>query len=594
MQKTNNNPLIYLCQKMWQYSEGNHKNVVLYVAMSIFANTLWSLDPLIIGIFLNAVQEQGVHSSNIWYLFLLLNLFLVSEVVFWFFHGISRFKEVSNAFIVRANYKKYLLEGTMSLPIEWHSDHHSGNTIDKIEKGTAALYQFSESTFQIIASLILLTTAFTALLIFDRLSGFLVIGISIIAFSVLVILDRKLVPGYKIVNRMENNVTAKIFDVLSNVTTVIILRVESLVVKSVEGFIEKPFPQFKKNTIINEWKWFSASAMGRLVVVLVITIYLFSHIGNGTILVGTIYILYGYSNQIRDTFFRFADMYNNVIRNRTSVANAEELSKDFIDNVFSEQKLLPKKWSLIQLKNLSFSYHLEKGSDLHLDEVALDIKKGERIALIGESGGGKSTFLKIARDLYHPKTLKFTLDGKKITGGFKSISDSISLVPQDPEIFATTIRENITLGVEYSDKYLKKFTDMACFTDIVKKLPNKLDSSIVEKGVNLSGGEKQRLALARGLLASEDKNIILLDEPTSSVDFYNELQIYKNIFTAFPDKTIISSIHRLHMLSLFDSIYFFKDGKIIASGSFEDLKNSSKDFQLLWEKYISTRDAISG
>src|SRR5581483_4700989 len=173
-----------------------------------------------------------------------------------------------------------------------------------------------------------------------------------------------------------------------------------------------------------------------------------------------------------------------------------------------------------------------------------------------------TTFLKILRDLYHPKTLKLNIDGKKITDGFYAISDSISLITQDPEIFATTIRENITLGVEYTDEHLKVFTDMARFSDIVERLPKGLESSIVEKGVNLSGGEKQRLALARGLLASVNKDIILLDEPTSSVDFQNELEIFKNIFEGFPKQTIISSVHRLHLLSLFDMVYFFEDGKI--------------------------------
>ena len=219
------------------------------------------------------------------------------------------------------------------------------------------------------------------------------------------------------------------------------------------------------------------------------------------------------------------------------------------------------------------------------------IKSGERIALIGESGGGKSTFLRILRDLYHPKSLNLSINDKSTSKGFGAISESISLIPQDPEIFATTIRENITLGVEYTDEHIQVFTDMARMTQVIDRLPKKLESSIVEKGVNLSGGEKQRLALTRGLLASVDKDIILMDEPTSSVDFQNELEIFKNIFEAFPKQTIIASVHRLHLLSLFDTVYFFDNGRIIASGTFEELKESSLEFQKLWEKYIETRDA---
>ena len=129
---------------------------------------------------------------------------------------------------------------------------------------------------------------------------------------------------------------------------------------------------------------------------------------------------------------------------------------------------------------------------------------------------------------------------------------------------------------------------MATFTEVIAQLPRGLQSSIVEKGVSLSGGQRQRLALARGLMASEDKEIILLDEPTSSVDVKNELLIYQNIFKLFKEKTIISSVHRLHLLTIFDTIYYFKNGKIIHSGTFDQLLRESEPFRILWKKYTKT------
>ena len=172
------------------------------------------------------------------------------------------------------------------------------------------------------------------------------------------------------------------------------------------------------------------------------------------------------------------------------------------------------------------------------------------------------------------------------------LSAQIALIPQDPEIFATTVRENITMGIDHTMSTLKKFTDMARFTSVGERLPKQWESSIVEKGVNLSGGEKQRLALARGLLACADKSIVLLDEPTSSVDMKNEALIYEGIFKAFKDKTVISSIHRLHLLHMFDTIHYFENGKIIASGSLNELLQSSSKFQNLWRKYQETQDTM--
>jgi ABC-type multidrug transport system fused ATPase/permease subunit len=389
---------------------------------------------------------------------------------------------------------------------------------------------------------------------------------------------------------MENTTSAKVFDALSNVTTVIILRVEKLITKSIDTFMLKPFSQFDDNNTVNELKWFTSALFGRILVVIVVGIYLVSHVITGAILVGTIYILYGYANQIRDVFFKFAYLYNDIVRYRASVSNTEELSKDFRTEVVFGEKCVSKSWAMLSIQSLSFSYHADDGADLHLDGISMDIKKGERIALIGESCGGKTTFLKIMRDLYHPKTLALTMDSVLVPGGFGGIRDSISLIPQDPEIFATTIRENITLGVEHTDERVKTFTDMSRFTQVVDRLPHGLESSIVEKGVNLSGGEKQRLALARGLLASVDKEIILMDEPTSSVDFQNELDIFANIFAAFPEQTVIASVHRLHLLPLFDMVHFFVDGKVIFSGTFAQLKKSSPEFKALWKKYIKTRD----
>ena len=218
-------------------------------------------------------------------------------------------------------------------------------------------------------------------------------------------------------------------------------------------------------------------------------------------------------------------------------------------------------------------------------ELARDIQGGEVFALYGQLGSGKTTLLRVMRELYHPQEVTILLDGKPLQNGFGAISSDIALIPQDPEIFSTTIGENITFGVEYNLAHIKKFTDMACFTDVIERLPHKLDSYIHEKGVNLSGGEKQRLALARGLMASSDKAIVLLDEPTSSVDTKNELQIFQNIFGEFQDKTIVASVHRLHLLPLFDAIYFFKRGKVIARGTLEELLTTSAEFKRLWEKY---------
>jgi ABC-type multidrug transport system fused ATPase/permease subunit len=145
------------------------------------------------------------------------------------------------------------------------------------------------------------------------------------------------------------------------------------------------------------------------------------------------------------------------------------------------------------------------------------------------------------------------------------------LIPQEPEIFEENIAFNITMWSDIPLEKITEYAQLARFHDIALWLPHGYDTDIKEKWVNLSWWQKQRLALARGLLVAEDSSIVLLDESTSSVDSINEKKIYTSIFHHFADKTVIAAIHKLHLLTMFDTIYVFDKGKVIESGSFHGL-----------------------
>ncbi|MBW6461434.1 MAG: ABC transporter ATP-binding protein/permease [DPANN group archaeon] len=585
------NPVIYLTRTMWKYSKGNRKQVILYFIMFIIANILNLIEPLLIAKILNTIQLEGLSATNFNTIIFYLFLFVVLSIIFWIFHGPARILEYRNAFLVRANYKKYLLNGTMSLHAKWHTDHHSGDTIDKINKSTDALYKYSSNTYEVIETLIRFIGSYIALIYFNLHSSYIVLFIVIITLNIILKFDKTLIKQYIKLNHSENKISEKIYDTISNITTVIILRTENLISKSVFKSIMEPFKLFVRNHKLNETKWFLVSTCTSLMKFLVLATYIYFSLRSGTtVLVGSIFALYGYVNKINQLFFRFAYRYGDIVRERTAVMNAEEISDEFEKIKVHEIKLIKKDWQELKIENLTFSYSNKECCDQHLDNISLSIENGKRIALIGESGSGKTTLLKIIRQLYRPQHVDLSVDGKHLKNNFRDISSSIALIPQDPEIFSTTIKENITMGVKHSKEEIKKYTDLARFTDVLERLPNKLESSIVEKGVNLSGGEKQRLALARGLMACKDKSIILLDEPTSSVDSKNEIDIYKNIFNEFSDRTIISSIHRLHLLPMFDMIYYFHDGKVIANGSFADLIKDSKIFRTVWNRYTRTHD----
>lgn len=137
----------------------------------------------------------------------------------------------------------------------------------------------------------------------------------------------------------------------------------------------------------------------------------------------------------------------------------------------------------------------------------------------------------------------------------------------------------------------------AHFTDLVKHLPKGLATNIQEKGLNLSGGQRQRLALVRGLLAAQTSDIMLLDEPTSSVDPKTEFEIYHKLLGEFADKAVVSTLHRLHLLPMFDYIYILRNGRIVDEGSFVQLRQNSTVFGEMWahqKEALQREETVAG
>ena len=585
-EKRYGNPLAYLFQKMWHYSAGNRKVVVLFWLVFVVANGINLFgEPLLWAKMMNVIQEEGINDQNLFSLLALLASIFLLDIVFWGFHGPARILENLNAFKGKANYQKHLLKGVMTLPLEWHTDHHSGDTIDKVLKGTRALDDFSEKSFEIIYSVGHLVGSYIMLSYFCPPAAIIVVVMFLLIALIVMRFDRVMMGQYIELNRAENRIAESIFDAISNITTVTILRVEKLVFGSLVHKIDKPYQLYKKNTITNEIKWSITSLFCSLTTVLVIGAYLWQHLGaEQGVLVSSLYLLIRYMDRISEQAFEFTGRYSSIVKQQSQIYNSEELTEDFREESFTNH-VLPKDWQRLDIKNLRFSYHGENGFSAHLDDISLSLLRGEKIAFVGKSGSGKTTLLKVIRDLYHPQRLTLLVDGKVVPHGFEGISRAIALIPQNPEIFATTIEGNITLGAEHTEEEIRRVTNWACITEVIDALPHGFASSVKEKGVNLSGGQQQRVALARGLLACVDKEIILLDEPTSSLDTANERTVYQNIFREFAGRTIVSSIHRLHLLPLFDRIYFFDEGRIVGHGTLAELLANCPDFQALWRQY---------
>ena len=435
---SNQEPIWYLTKKIWKHSEEKGK-VILYTFMFSLSNFVILLYPLLIAKIINIIQLEGVTQSSIYKILLWISGYLILDIIFWALHGPARYLETINAFKIKASYKLHLLKGVMGLSSSWHANHQSGDTIDKIEKGTKALYEFSEMGFMVIATLIKLVGASIILFFFNIPSGIIVTLIIITTFFVVIKFDKPLIRDFHILNRLDNGISAKVYDTISNITTVIILRLESLLTKSLFTKIMHPLPLFKKNIKIKEFKWFTVSTLATLMIVTTLTAYVLTSFKTGqVILIGSLMALYEYVDTINNIFFHFTYRYGEIVKNKTDVENAELIAKSFKSkNQIKQTKLTIDNWETLEINKLRFIYQQEhdekkKNAPPTLSIDHLTIYNGEKIALVGESGAGKTTFLKLIRDLYSPNSLNLTLDNVPLQKGFKQIASSISLIPQDP------------------------------------------------------------------------------------------------------------------------------------------------------------------
>jgi ABC-type multidrug transport system fused ATPase/permease subunit len=584
-EKEKANPVLSLLREEWRHLGNRRKAFFLTLGLFVIAQGIALMTPLILGVIFNSVQQSITTSVQLRRLIYLISLLLVVKIGFWFFHGIGRYVETMNGFYVNRNYVNSKIGKVLNLPISWHKDHHSGDTIDKINKGASGIHSFSSyTTFQIIYAVLNIFGSLAILVFVDYKIAVFALIYSVIVLSIMFKMDNKLIRVYKELNKKSNRVSAGVYDYVSNIITVVTLRLKGTVQREINFRLMESESLSKRASVMNESKWGFASIAISVMVVVSLSFKAYSDFTTtGIILVGTLYILYGYLNRIGDTFYRFAELYGSVVKYNSNLVNARPIDEAH-NRVEEEVNMdLPRDWKNVEFKNIDFSYN-EDGSMKHMDDVNFKFRKGEKIALVGESGSGKSTMLTLLRGLYSPDSGKIYCNGEEIDHGFSRLGKHVTLISQEPEIFNDTIKNNITMNIRVLKNDFFEVVDMAELRKVINKLDKGIDTNVMEKGVSLSGGEKQRLSLARGLLAAKKSEIVLLDEPTSSVDSENEMKIHDNIFSKFKDKTIISSIHRLHLLDRFDYIYLFENGKIVAEGNLIDIKKNPK-FDRIWKKY---------
>ena len=238
----------------------------------------------------------------------------------------------------------------------------------------------------------------------------------------------------------------------------------------------------------------------------------------------------------------------------------------------------------IRFDNVNFKY--DTNNDVVLNNINLEINGGKMSALVGHSGSGKSTILNLIPRFYNVKSGDIKIDEQSIyKTKINSLREKISLVSQDTTLFDDTIKNNIAYAKkDATDKEIEEAAKLSYCEEFIKELPNKYDTIIGENGIRLSGGEKQRISIARAMLKKSP--IILLDEATSSLDSETEEKIQNAINILTKDRTTIVIAHRLSTILNSDKIFVVDNGKILASGKHEELLEKSNQYKSFYEKQI--------
>ena len=240
----------------------------------------------------------------------------------------------------------------------------------------------------------------------------------------------------------------------------------------------------------------------------------------------------------------------------------------------------------IEFKGVSFTY--ESGNNPAIQNLNFNITKGEYIALIGESGAGKSTTIDLLMRFYDPTKGTILLDGVDLkTISKKSLRTHIGIVPQDIILFNDTIKNNISYGFDNANiDDIKDAAKAANALDFINELPDGFDTIIGERGAKLSGGQKQRLSIARAIF--KNPQILILDEATSSLDSESEQKVKNAIDNLVKDRTVIVIAHRLSTIINSDKILVFEKGQIIDSGKHDSLIQESEVYQKLYNLQFKT------
>jgi ATP-binding cassette subfamily B protein len=548
----------------------------LSIFISIFLVLLVSVSELIVPQLTQHILDDGIGKGN---LYLLIKLILVyisimtivplTQLVLEYLYTVMRNK-------VTIALKVKLLDHLSRLSGRYYSEIKSGNILSIINQDIFIIENFNaELVFNLITNIF--TAIFSMIFLFGMSKDLLLI---VILMQLILVIIQKKMRNY--ISHETNNIRKADGD-MSNIIQEYVSNIKNIVIsksklKFFKSYIKRERLLIKKELKLNLVIVGNMSITRILNGVITATIYGYGgyKIVKGNLSIGELIAFQQYTNMLIGPCINIIRSANQISQVKVSIDRVFSVIDEPIDIKVDNGSIRINQNSIdiIELKNVTFNYMVSNKDLLVLKNLNMVFKKGETTAIVGESGCGKSTIVNLLYRLWDVTYGKILINGINIKDiNLKSLRKEIHIVNQDLFLFDDTIKNNIDLHEKYSRKKILEVCNIVGLSQLLESLDQGIDTVIGEKGVRISEGQKQRIQIARSII--DNSKIIILDEATSALDNISQNNILMNINQYIKDKIVIVIAHRLSTIKNANNIYVLEKGRIVESGSNDDL--SSKE-----------------
>ncbi|OGG92100.1 hypothetical protein A3H03_01160 [Candidatus Kuenenbacteria bacterium RIFCSPLOWO2_12_FULL_42_13] len=555
-------------QRLWLVLKAFRKKIILLFFMISIFEMLTLISPYLLKLIIDALTKLG--QIDILKIIGLVCLMLATDVLVSSVHYFKDRKIFD--FLIGLEYQLpiTLQKKLVSLSLGYHEKENTGNKIIKVQRGVDKLselmvngcWEFAPTVTQIIFT-------FASMLYFNLYVSLIFVVFIPIFIFITFRMNRITNPWRNQRHEEYENASGILGQSIINIYTVQSFAQEKKETQKYQGIRDRIAALEGR-----EWRVVLDYNLLRNIIIDIgrVTVILYSAYlaWQGIITIGSLVFFITLSETAYHALFRLSRTYDRLIESSTGVQRITNLLQEK-STIVNDPVISPRQkiYGQIEFKNVSFSYRQDSKSKA-LKNINLFINPGETVALVGPSGGGKSTIIKLIYRHYEATTGEIIIDGQDIKNyDLPSYRSRLAIVPQDVEIFNASLKENIAYGNPNAAEREIREAAASANIDFVKLLDNGYDTLVGERGIRLSGGQKQRVGIARAMLVKP--SILIFDEATSNLDTHSERLIQKSIEKISRQQTMIIIAHRLSTVIGADRIFVINQGQVAESGTHEEL-----------------------